>query len=307
MPLGEIFKTANDRLKSPFLSSFIFSWVAFNWKAIFVAFAGDENVHTKINCIESDYIDPYSAFLYPLLVALFYTLVFPFITVFFQWVTEKARVLASPLKNNRKILEAKGLEELAREEFKIEQARTGTEDLKELNDQIGTLNEDLKKEASKNTLLNDKITDFKKNQTQLEKTIKESQKELDTTNAKFAKWFEIDKAGNSALKDFYGIIDDSQLNNFKGILSILNSGEYPFSRLEPLEISVKEIEYFFNKGVIKFKNGINITNIMKEDIKSNKIVAKTKNNLSERIELTEKGIKLYEVTKYYVDLNDMPF
>ena len=76
MTINELFKTADDRLKSPFFRLFIFSWIVFNWKAIFVVLEGKENVYTRIDCIESDYLDTYNAFTYPPIVALFYTLVF---------------------------------------------------------------------------------------------------------------------------------------------------------------------------------------------------------------------------------------
>jgi len=269
MPLGEIFKTANDRLKSPFLSSFIFSWIAFNWKAIFVAIAGDENVYTRIDCIESDYIDCYSAFLYPLLVALFYTLAFPFITVFFQWFTEKARVLSIEAKSERELLAAE-------KEFKIEQAKAGTNELKELNDQIEKLNEDLKKETSKGKLLNEKISDFKKNQTQLEKDLKKSQQQLSTNNKNFANWLEIDNVGNSTLKDFYSVISDNQYDTFKRIISSVNNTTYTTMELAKEEKELIDKGFFENLEPSKSPEGNYAT-----------------------LNLTEKGIKLKEVSEYY--------
>ncbi|GGG13691.1 hypothetical protein GCM10011344_12970 [Dokdonia pacifica] len=306
MSLGEIFKTANDRLKSPFLSSFIFSWIAFNWKAIFVALAGDENVYTKIDCIESDYIDFYSVFLYPLLVALFYTLAFPFITVFFQLFTEKARVLSIEAKSERELL-------AARKEFKIEQTKAGTDDLKELNDQIGKLKEDLKKASSGKqgdtetiAILNQKIDEFKKNQTQLEKDLKESKKELNTTNIKFSKWFINDKIGKNILQRFYNIVDDHKYAAFENIISITNLIQHPLDKSP--QISREDLEYLLNKEVIEFKGDYNLKKILEEKKPlSKKVVPNFSNDLKEKINLTQIGINLKEFMRYYKDLNTPPF
>lgn len=279
MAIGEIFKTANDRLKSPFLSSFIFSWVAFNWKAIFVVLAGKENVYTRINSIESVYLDTYSAFWYPFLVALFYTLVFPFVTVFFQRVTEQARIWSIKAKSERELL-------TARNEFKIEQTKAGTDDLKELNDQIIKLKEDLKKERSKNGTLNEKVNDFKKHQTQLEKDLEISQQDLNTTNTKLLNWVNLNKSGDSTIRDFYDIIEGGLYNSFKVIISMINSNKNTI--IDSRDDAPESMDYFLKKELIDTIQ-----------IKSNK-------EPLIRFQLTIKGTDLKEFVEYYENIQSEP-
>lgn len=37
-----VFKTSEERLKNPFIGTFILSFIAFNWKAIFVLFVSEK-------------------------------------------------------------------------------------------------------------------------------------------------------------------------------------------------------------------------------------------------------------------------
>ncbi|MFB2682296.1 hypothetical protein [Shewanella mangrovisoli] len=84
--------TLYERVSSPFISSFALSWCVFNYKILFILFS-DMEVRYKFYEIELLQIQPKNlitipvfdwqfypcTFFYPLLIALFYTLVFPFI------------------------------------------------------------------------------------------------------------------------------------------------------------------------------------------------------------------------------------
>lgn len=83
--------TLYERVSSPFISSFILSWCVFNYKILFILFS-DMEVRYKFYEIELLQMQPQNlitmpvvgwqfypcTFLYPLLIAFFYTLVFPF-------------------------------------------------------------------------------------------------------------------------------------------------------------------------------------------------------------------------------------
>ena len=49
--LETFFTIANQRIKSPFLGSFIFSWILINWKPIFYFQFSDEQINIKIKNI----------------------------------------------------------------------------------------------------------------------------------------------------------------------------------------------------------------------------------------------------------------
>lgn len=67
-----------QRIKSPLISSFGFSWLIFNWKIVLIFFLSEKNIDEKITLIES-YLNIYNSFAYPFLSAIFYTFIYPWI------------------------------------------------------------------------------------------------------------------------------------------------------------------------------------------------------------------------------------
>jgi hypothetical protein len=80
--LETLFSTANQRIKSPFFGSFIFSWILINWKPIFYFSFSNEQISVKIKNIEASYEFIQNSLLYPLLFTFIYVVVLPYINNF---------------------------------------------------------------------------------------------------------------------------------------------------------------------------------------------------------------------------------
>lgn len=80
--IKELFSASKDiiieRIKSPLLSSFSVAWLFFNWKIVLLLLFSDKSVEEKIK--EIDQITSiYNGLWFPGLIAVFYTVVYPYI------------------------------------------------------------------------------------------------------------------------------------------------------------------------------------------------------------------------------------
>ena len=157
-----LFATANQRIKSPFFGSFIFSWLIVNWKPIVYFLLSNDKISIKINYIEKSYEFLQNSLLYPLVLSFVYVVIFPFLNQFIHWLTIRAEKSKRTEQHNLRKEVIKNSQELAEEEKKLEDIRSGNKDIFQLNEKINLLNENNKR--LKDTIQNkDKaISDFGK-------------------------------------------------------------------------------------------------------------------------------------------------
>tara|TARA_R110002050_G_scaffold114933_1_gene230853 strand:- start:445 stop:1278 length:834 start_codon:yes stop_codon:yes gene_type:complete len=170
--LETLFSTANQRIKSPFFGSFIFSWIIINWKPIFYFLFSDDKISLKIKNIETSYEFFQNSILYPLILSFLYVVVFPYINQFIHWLTIKAENSKRIEYHKLKIEQIENSQELAEKEKTLEDIRSGNRDISQLNEKINLLIKD--NERLKETILkkDEAISDFA---AQLDKTTSELQ------------------------------------------------------------------------------------------------------------------------------------
>ncbi len=122
--LQTLFKSTEDRIKNPFIGAFLTSWILFNWKPILFLIFSSENIKEKIIYISDNYTDIWCYFLLPLLSAIFYIGILPYVNLGFEWL-----VKFSISRRNNVSLETRkaNLElqiEVAQNEIIIEEAKT---------------------------------------------------------------------------------------------------------------------------------------------------------------------------------------
>jgi hypothetical protein len=130
----DVISGIRHRIKSPWSSAFITSWLIFNWKPVYYIFSSDESSIDKIAHIETVFSDPYITIFYPLLSSLIYCIVYPIVlnvTSYFWLASQK-------LSNHIHIQLLNTTTYMTRAE--------GDEYLKQIND-LTEKNEFLKKEA----------------------------------------------------------------------------------------------------------------------------------------------------------------
>jgi hypothetical protein len=170
--LETLFATANQRIKSPFFGSFIFSWLIFNWKPIFYFLFSDDKIKDRIILIETQYEDLGNLTYKPLVLSLIYVVIFPYVNQFIHWLTTKAEYSKRIEHHKLKKEQIENSQELAEEEKTLEDIRSGNRDISQLNEEISLLSKD--NERLKETIQNkdEAISDFGE---QLDKTTIELQ------------------------------------------------------------------------------------------------------------------------------------
>jgi hypothetical protein len=170
--LETLFSTANQRIKSPFFGSFIFSWLIFNWKPIFYFLFSDDKIKDRISLIENQYENLGNLTYKPLILGLMYVIAFPYVNQFIHWLTTKAESSKREEHHRLKIEQIRNSQILAEEEKNLEDIRSGNRDISQLNEKINLLIKD--NERLKETIQNkdEAISDFGE---QLDKVTNEKQ------------------------------------------------------------------------------------------------------------------------------------
>lgn len=140
-----LFSTAQERIKNPFLSSFVFSWIVFNWKAILIVLLSRTSIESRIGVVSTQeaYINISSLLWWPLSCAFIYVFVLPYVMLWIEFLSKHSRELRKDVKNSEIKNDIKRKEECAIEEFSLEEAKSGKKTLEELNTRIKTLEDKL--------------------------------------------------------------------------------------------------------------------------------------------------------------------
>lgn len=118
-----ISETFSERLRSPFLASFVFSMLSLNWKAIAIILAGNGTMSARIYHVEETYFCWWAWSIFIALVfAFLYTAFFPWLTASFDGITAKARVNSDLSKHARLAQESDRLMREAENRLRIKKA-----------------------------------------------------------------------------------------------------------------------------------------------------------------------------------------
>jgi hypothetical protein len=139
-----IFATSKERVSNPLIGTFIFSWIAFNWKPIIYILFSNEIIEDKIGFIEKNFTQINNLILFPLFTAFIYVAIIPYINLLIEMLLKYSRTK----RNNILILQQKQLienkKELAIEEIKLEEAQTEFRERKNTNSLLNDLNKSIK-------------------------------------------------------------------------------------------------------------------------------------------------------------------
>lgn len=122
--LQSIFINTNERIKNPFIGSFFTSWILFNWQPIFIMVFSAKNIEEKIKLITSDYNNIWYLLLFPLISAVIYILILPYLNLLFEMILEFSKTKRNYIALNNQKLTISNKQDLAIEEIKFEEAKT---------------------------------------------------------------------------------------------------------------------------------------------------------------------------------------
>lgn len=209
--LQSVLKSTEDRIKNPFVGTFITSWIIFNWKPIFFIIFSEKKIEEKIKIIIDDYSDIWCYLWLPLFSAVFYIAILPYISFAFEYFTKFSHGL-----RNKVNLEARNatLElqiGVAQNEIKLEEEKTTFRERNNHNLMVESL-------QTQNKILSESLEEATK--THLE-AITDQQRQSDNT-----------------VKELRNIIDNNKIE-LKNTFEKLN---YETNRVIELQAELKEIK-----------------------------------------------------------------
>lgn len=244
--IESLFRTSEERIKNPIIASFIFSWIAFNWKPISIFIFSEFSIEGKINTITHLYSNILELFFYPLLGSIFYVLILPFINWLFDIILENVR------KKRDKILTKKKSDfyenQIDVEKSKINLEKKKTEFLEEnnTNETIQDLNKrnqellkelETQREANRNSI------------SVLQKQLKDREKQIQDIilNNEVIKTFNLKNLSNSNDNTKYINQEKAKRENDKNLNPkkiIFHSGNFKSEIFEKI----------FINGVLQYRN-----------------------------------------------------
>lgn len=179
-------KTANERIKNPFIGAFISSWIIFNWKPILFLIFSFQNIESKLFYIQKQFSDIDHLIYLPLISTIFYILILPLLNLLFEILlkspTSKRKELVT--ENRKQAIEHEKV--IAIEEIKLEETKTEYRGLKsnnklieELQQKCIKLEEEINYEKGK---AKSEIENLKNEITQKEEIFKLEKQNFDTAN-----------------------------------------------------------------------------------------------------------------------------
>lgn len=133
-----LFDSSTERIKNPFIGSYITAFTLYNWRAIFLLIFSNASIEDKIVVINHEYCSKESI-LWPMAIAIFYILILPYLNLLFDALlsysnSKKDTRLKAVIKSN---LEQK--KAVAKYEREIADERAGTNEVGNLKDKIDAL------------------------------------------------------------------------------------------------------------------------------------------------------------------------
>lgn len=265
---NSVFHTSTERMKNPFVSSYVIAAVVLNWQIILIIMFSDLRIENRIELVKQDYIDWRNYFLFPFLIAIFYVLILPYFMMIIDILVKHANENQIIQHYNKEAIRVRKKSEVAQLTVQLERIRADSDNLAFLRGQIENLTKTNKEKDSI-------IADLKNNLEEL-KIIDD--KEITNVMKKHSlKW------DNGITEDeFQDIINDPFKNK---VLKVIGDG---------IENGVPGIRYDFfeeNKNIIKYFNSIKVVEFgsTREDYvntqltKKGKVYYKRMNDLKKNI------------------------
>ena len=250
--LQSIFKSTAERIRNPFVGSFMTSWILFNWKPILFIVLSSQKIEDKIRYVEKEYTNYLLIIWFPLAAAIFYILVLPYLNLLFDEILKYSLLKRNILTIGKQKQIIDNQKQLAIEEIKLEEAKTEFRErnthnklVEDLQNKSKSLENEFQLERERNQILveqsknelskreklaNEEVRNF-------EKRYLESREEIMELNNKI---FEKDRQ----LQDFKMHIGEQELNNI----------ERPSKNTLIFKNGLKIIERFDGNNVIYFND-----------------------------------------------------
>ncbi|WP_299551374.1 hypothetical protein [Seonamhaeicola sp.] len=250
--LNSLLEVSKERIKNPFLGSFIFAWLVFNWKPILYLIFSDDIMSDRISTIECKYINIWDNLGFPFVFAILYIVILPYMMWGLEELYIKAKSGRLSNKLDEELLTIRNKQATTRESLKLENIKADFKETSELNDKINSLQLDNDDLLTKVNTKNEEISKLKNDYNNLKaKSFGPDEiEELDNAYKFFS---------NSKLFDFFKMIGVKVL--FQTEIPKSNLPDYVIEKYEMEDIIYKTLarrgHAFTKKGDHFWKNYLN--------------------------------------------------
>lgn len=134
--LNTLKETTKERIKNPFIGTYIFSFIIVNWKPILFLFFSDLKIEEKITFIEVKYTSLSYNFIVPLVISLIYTILLPYFMLLIEEILKKSINGRKKNQVQQLFIDIKNQQSLAIEESKLEDIKANYREKADLNSKI---------------------------------------------------------------------------------------------------------------------------------------------------------------------------
>ncbi|WP_284462464.1 hypothetical protein [Chryseobacterium sp.] len=255
--LQNILKSTEDRIKNPFVGTFITSWIIFNWKPIIFIVFSDKGIEDKIKLISENYNDIWCYLWLPLISAIFYMAILPYISFVFEYFTKFSHGLRNQVNLEARNAALELQIGVARNEIKLEEEKTTFRERNSHNLMVERLQEQNKalEEANKKHL--DTVSELQKqgeyNAKELREIITNYSSEVEDLNRKLNE----ETANTLQMRIQYDEMKNANNANFNDVSKLkyqLNVMEFINRRLKN---PVDKVINVNNYSIFEYFNAVN--------------------------------------------------
>lgn len=136
--IKDLIEGYKERVRNPIISSLLISFSIYNWRPISILLFSDKIIEERIDLIENNYLTS-DVICKPILLALAYTIIMPYINVSAQWIILKANEIQNSRNNRKRLFSLNHKIEEAKLERKIAEEIAGRKETEELTKTIDEL------------------------------------------------------------------------------------------------------------------------------------------------------------------------
>jgi len=183
--INSFIDNSKERIKNPFIGAFIISWIAFNWKPIFIILFSSKAIEERIEIVEISYVDLLYNLWLPLIFACIYVAILPYLMLLFDKISGKGIEGRKENLVKQNILDIRAKQRLAKEESELENIRASYRDKADLNKKIEGLTEKLENQKEYIDNLKIKLSEAEEKGIRYQEIIEQNKNEEYSTREKF--------------------------------------------------------------------------------------------------------------------------
>lgn len=237
----DVYDSSKNRLKSPFISSFLISWLIFNWKGILIVLFSTFEMKDRIYLVETgEYTDVWTCLLFPSIAAIIYVIILPYLFWILDYASTHSRNIRRAIRKTDRlnVLDIESAIVIKKEQLAKQRVKTLSEENEESKIQsLISEKESLLEEAITSREIADKL---RLENTKLKKQV--SEKDL---------YSEVDHARDSWNRyiEEWEVFSHSKLNKeFDFVVDVYEKEEFPsFNESFITDMSLRE---FYERGLI---------------------------------------------------------